>query len=235
MRFDVVTIFPELFDRFKTVGLLGKAVDRGLVDIEVHELRDFSTDPHRKVDDAPYGGGPGMVMSAEPMFAAVDSIRRRSPGPVALLSPQGRSLDAAWAAELAGHPSLILLCGRYEGVDERVREHVCDLEISIGDFVLLGGEVAAMVVIEVLCRFIPGVVGDPESVHLDSFSNGGLTWPQYTRPVEFRGWRVPEVLLSGNHEAVAAWRRDRAEQRTLSRRPDLARHRMTFGGPTDER
>jgi tRNA (guanine37-N1)-methyltransferase len=224
MRIDVVTIFPEAIEPFLRASLLGKAVERGLLTTTVHNLRNYTSDPHRKVDDEPYGGGPGMVMTAQPFFTAVKALAPdRGPDEprVILLSPQGRRFDQQHARELAALDHVVLLCGRYEGVDERVAEHLADEELSIGDYVLAGGEVAALVVIDAVARLIPGVVGDPESVARDSFEDGLLDHPHYTRPAVFEGHPVPDVLLSGDHAAIERWRREEAANRTRSRRPDL--------------
>jgi tRNA (guanine37-N1)-methyltransferase len=223
MRIDVVTIFPDAVRPFLSSALLGKASERGLVDVHVHDLRDHTTDRHRQVDDEPYGGGPGMVLKPEPLFAAVEAIREEADGRphVILLSPQGRVLTQAVARELAAEPWLVLLCGRYEGVDERVAEHVADEEVSVGDYVLAGGEAAALVLVDAVARLVPGVVGEPDSVERESFEDGRLDHPHYTRPAEFRGWKVPEVLLSGHHAEIERWRRAQAERRTHERRPDL--------------
>jgi tRNA (guanine37-N1)-methyltransferase len=224
VRIDVVTIFPDALKPFLSASLLGKAVEGGLLDVRVHDLRDYTTDPHRKVDDEPYGGGPGMVMTPEPFFRAVESIapERRPDDPrVILLSPQGRRLSQPLVRELASVPWLLVLSGRYEGVDERVAEHLADEELSVGDYVLAGGEAAALVLIDAVGRLVPGVVGEPESVERDSFEAGLLDHPQYTRPADFRGHGVPNVLLSGNHAEIERWRREQAEARTKQRRPDL--------------
>ena len=229
MRIDVFTIFPGLVDGFAAEGLLGKARQKGLVELRVHDPRDHTTDVHRSVDDAPFGGGAGMVMRPEPLFAAVEAAD--PPRPLLLLSAGGRRFDQAWAGELAGTAGFSLLCGRYEGVDERVAEHLCDGELSVGDYVLNGGEVAALVVIEAVARLVPGVMGNEASGTDESFNDGLLEAPQYTRPAEFRGWEVPEVLRSGDHARIARWRRAMALARTLERRPDLLEAR---GGLTDE-
>jgi tRNA (guanine37-N1)-methyltransferase len=226
VRIDVVSIFPETIRAFASAALLGKAGEKGLVDVVVHDLRDFTTNKHRKVDDEPYGGGPGMVMTAEPFFAAVESIapnRKQDDPRVILLSPQGRRLTQPIVKELAALPSIVLLCGRYEGVDDRVAVYLADEELSVGDYVLAGGEAAAMVVIDAVTRVLPGVVGDPESVARESFEDGLLDHPHYTRPEEFRGYGVPDVLLSGNHAEIERWRREEAVRRTAERRPDLDR------------
>ena len=223
MRIDVVTIFPDAFVPLD-LSVIGRARERGVLEVRIWDLRDFTTDRHRQVDDAPFGGGAGMVMKAEPFFAAVEAIRAQRGDPrsrVILTSPQGRPLSQDLARELAAEKHLIVLCGHYEGVDERVREGLAAEEISIGDYVLTGGELAAMVIIEAAARFIPGVVGDAASVEADSFVEGLLDYPHYTRPPEFRGMQVPEVLLSGHHEAIRRWRRAQQLRRTLDRRPDL--------------
>lgn len=224
MRIDVVTIFPEALTPFLRAALLGKATEGGLVDVRVHDLRDHTSDRHRKVDDEPYGGGPGMVISPEPLFRAVEAIapeRKQDDPRVILLSPQGRKLTQAVVRELATLRWLVILCGRYEGVDERVARHLADEELSVGDYVLAGGEAAALVVVDAVTRVVPGVVGDPASVQRESFEDGLLDHPHYTRPADFRGLGVPEVLLSGDHAAVERWRREEAERRTRERRPDL--------------
>lgn len=224
MRIDVVTIFPEVFPGPLGAGVLGRAQARGLLDLVVWDLRTFTENRHRTVDDTPYGGGAGMVMKPEPFVRAVDAIRTARPdaaGPVLLTSPQGALFSQARARVLAELPHLVILCGRYEGVDERVVEVLGAEEISVGDYVLSGGEIAAMVIIEAVVRLRPGVVGDDASVAADSFSAGGLDYPQYTRPAEYRGVKVPEVLLSGHHEEVRRWRKREALRRTLERRPDL--------------
>jgi len=219
VRIDVITIFPDMVDGFARQSLLGRARERGLLDLRVHDLRAAATDAHRTVDDAPFGGGAGMVLMAEPVFATVE--REQPPRPLFLLGPGGRTLDQAMARELAALDGFSLLCGRYEGVDDRVREHLVDDELSIGDVVLAGGEVAAMMVLEAVGRLVPGVMGNDTSADDESFSAGLLEYPQYTRPATFRGWEVPEVLRSGDHGRVAAWRRASALARTARRRPDL--------------
>ena len=223
MRIDVVTIFPEVFPGALAVGVLGRARERGILDLGVWDLRAFSADRHRSVDDIPYGGGVGMVMKPEPFVLAVQAIQAAHPETptVLLTSPQGRRFSQAYARGLAARPHLILLCGRYEGVDERVVGLLDAEEISIGDYVLSGGEIAAMVIIEAVVRLIPGAVGDAASVANDSFSRGLLDHPQYTRPAKYLGAAVPEVLLSGNHEGIRRWRTREAIRRTLARRPDL--------------
>jgi len=229
VRIDVITIFPEMVAGFASTSLLGKAQERGLLDIRTHDLRDAATDVHRSVDDAPFGGGAGMVLTPGPVFDTVERVR--PPRPLYLLGPGGRTLDQAMARELAGLDGFSLLCGRYEGVDDRVRTHLVDDELSIGDVVIAGGEVAAMVVLEAVGRLVPGVMGNDASADEESFSDGLLEHPQYTRPAEFRGWEVPEVLRSGDHARVARWRRAMALVRTVERRPDLIDAR---GGVTDE-
>ncbi|HTN81064.1 MAG TPA: tRNA (guanosine(37)-N1)-methyltransferase TrmD [Acidimicrobiales bacterium] len=219
MRIEVFTIFPSLVDDFLGHSLIAKARAEGLLDLRVHDLRSAATDPHRSVDDAPFGGGPGMVLMPEPLFGAVEAVDPIRP--LYLLGPGGAQLDQERARALASSPGFSLLCGRYEGVDERVRTHLVDGELSIGDFVLAGGEVAALVVIEAVARLVPGVLGNDESATDESFSDGLLEHPQYTRPADFRGWTVPEVLRSGDHGKIARWRRAQALVRTIAERPDL--------------
>jgi tRNA (guanine37-N1)-methyltransferase len=235
LRIDVFTIFPAMVDDFAGLSLLGRARAAGLLDVRVHDLRERTTDVHRTVDDTPFGGGAGMVLKPEPIFAAVEAAE--PPRPLLLLGPGGRRLDQAWAAELAQGGGFSLLCGRYEGVDERVRAHLVDGELSIGDYVLAGGEVAAMVVLEAVGRLVPGVMGNDASAGDESFApatGGLLEYPQYTKPAEFRGLAVPEILRSGDHGRIARWRRAQALRRTAARRPDLlaARGGLT---PEDER
>ncbi|MBW3644610.1 MAG: tRNA (guanosine(37)-N1)-methyltransferase TrmD [Actinobacteria bacterium] len=231
MRVDVFTIFPDLVAHFAGGSLLGRAAARGVLDVRVHDLRSAASDPHRSVDDAPFGGGAGMVLMPEPLFAAVEAVD--PPRPLYLLGPGGRRLDQPLARELAAGEGFSLLCGRYEGVDERVRAHLVDGELSVGDYVLAGGEVAAMVVLEVVGRLVPGVMGNAASAGEESFSDGLLEYPHYTRPARFRGWDVPEVLRSGDHGRIARWRHAMALARTLRDRPDLVDER---GGLTvDER
>ena len=219
MRIDVITIFPQMVEGFASHSLLGRAREKGLLELRTHDPRDHTTDVHRSVDDAPFGGGAGMVMMAEPLFGVVEA--EDPPRPLLLLGPAGRRLDQAYARELVDLPGFSLVCGRYEGVDDRVRTHLADGEISIGDYVLNGGEVAAMVVLEAVGRLLPGVMGNEESAGDESFSDGLLEYPQFTRPADFRGWQVPEVLRSGDHARVRRWRRAMALVRTLSQRPDL--------------
>ena len=224
MHISILTLFPAMFDSPFAESIVKRAADRGIVQIQVRNIRDYATDKHRTVDDSPYGGGAGMVMKPEPLFDAVEDAQRRvpeQPSHVVLLTPQGRVLSQAVAQELAEKGHLILLCGHYEGVDERVRQHLADDEISLGDFVMTGGEPAAMAIVDAVVRLLPGALGDPQSAQGDSFAAGLLQHPQYTRPPEYRGWRVPEVLLSGDHGAVARWRRRRSIQHTARRRPDL--------------
>jgi len=229
MEIDVFTVLPQILEPALDGGLLGKARERGVVEVRVRDLRDYTTDRHRSVDDSPFGGGPGMVVSAEPVFAAVEAVR--PPRPLFLLDPGGRRFDQAMAAELAATSGFSLLCGRYEGVDERVRRHLVDGELSIGDFILAGGEAAAFVVVEAVTRLVPGVMGNDESAGDESFTSGLLEYPHYTRPAEFRGWAVPEILRSGDHGRIARWRHAQALARTRTHRPDLLAAR---GGLTAE-
>lgn len=219
LRIDVLTIFPELVDGFASESLLGRARTRGLLDVRVHDLRAATTDVHRSVDDTPYGGGAGMVLMPGPIFDTVDAVD--PPRPLFLLGPGGRRLDQAMARALADSDGFSLLCGRYEGVDERVRRHLVDDELSVGDYVLAGGEVAALVVLEAVGRLVPGVMGNDASAGEESFADGLLEYPQYTKPPSFRGMEVPEILRSGDHGRIAAWRRAQALRRTLAHRPDL--------------
>lgn len=228
MRIDVLTIFPQLFDVPFSFGIFKRAIGQNLVSINVHNIRDFTHDKHHTVDDYPYGGGPGMVLKPEPVFEAVAAVKaqiaQEAGGvttPVILLTPQGRLFNQQIAMELSGHHHLVLICGHYEGIDERVVEHLVTDEISIGDYVLTGGELPALVVIDAVLRLLPGVLGSADSAQEDSHVNGLLEYPQYTRPADFRGWPVPDVLLSGNHAQVARWRREQVVRRTLERRPDL--------------
>jgi tRNA (guanine37-N1)-methyltransferase len=223
MRFHVLTLFPRMFDSPLSGGVIERARASGLLDIRVHDIRDHAHDRHRTVDDYPFGGGPGMLMKAAPLFEAVEAVTATltEEVPVVLLSPQGRRFTQRTAEELARLDDLVLVCGRYEGVDERVRQNLATDELSIGDYVLSGGELAAMVLIEAVARLVPGVVGSAESTLSDSFTTGLLEHPQYTRPAEFRGWPVPEVLLSGDHARIARWRRRESLRRTYERRPDL--------------
>ena len=219
MRIDVFTIFPDMVSGFAELSLLGRASRAGLLDIRVHDLRSATDDPHRSVDDTPFGGGPGMVLMPEPLFAAVEAAE--PPRPLLLLGPGGDRFDQARARSLAAGDGFSLLCGRYEGVDERVRRHLVDGELSLGDYVLAGGEVAAMAVLEAVGRLVPGVMGNDQSATDESFSDGLLEYPQYTKPAQFRQWAVPEVLRSGDHGRVERWRRAQALRATLAARPDL--------------
>jgi len=222
MLFDIVTIFPRFFDSFLKDGVIRRAIEAAILKVRTVDLRDFTTDRHRTTDDRPFGGGEGMVMKPEPIYKALDVLKKETPeARVILLSPRGKLLDQAMAGELAQLGRLILICGRYEGVDERIREHCVDLELSVGDYVLSGGEIAALVVIEAVSRLIPGVLGCELSAEKDSFSNGLLEFPQYTRPRIFKGWEVPEVLLSGDHAEIAKWRREQSLGLTYEQRPKL--------------
>ncbi len=220
MRFDIVSIFPDFFASPLATGLLGKAGERGLVEVRRHDLRRWTRDRHRTVDDAPFGGGAGMVMRPEPWFEALDELLAEGPARVVLLAPDGYRFDQATAVRLAGERRLVLCCGRYEGVDERVRTRV-DEVVSIGDFVLAGGETAALVVLDAVTRLLPGVMGNASSAADESFAHGLLEYPQYTRPASYRGLEVPEVLRSGDHGVIARWRREQAIERTRRLRPDL--------------
>jgi tRNA (guanine37-N1)-methyltransferase len=227
MRFDIFTIFPEFFDSPLRTSILKRARENDVIQTVVHDLRAYTRDRHRVVDDYPYGGGVGMVMKPEPFFEAVESVLQfragedPAPCPVILLSPQGRTFTQSVAQELAQHERLALLCGHYEGVDERVAEHLATDEISVGDFVLTGGEIPALAIVDAVSRLLPGVLGHEQSAQTDSFSAGLLEYPQFTRPADFRGWKVPDVLLSGHHGDIARWRQQQSLQRTQKRRPDL--------------
>ena len=229
MRIDVFTIFPSLVDGYLGASLIGKARAAGLLDLRVHDLRSAATDPHRSVDDAPFGGGAGMVLAPEPLFGAVEAVQPLRP--LYLLAPTGDRFDQEMARRLAASEGFSLLCGRYEGVDQRVVEHLVDGELSIGDYVLAGGEAAALVIVEAVTRLVPGVMGNEASAGEESFVDGLLEAPHYTRPADFRGWVVPEVLRSGDHGRVARWRRAQSLARTVARRPDLIEAR---GGLSDE-
>jgi tRNA (guanine37-N1)-methyltransferase len=221
MRFDVVTIFPAMFDPVFKQGVIGRAIERGVIQLHAHDLRAHTHDRHRQVDDMPFGGGPGMVMKPEPVIEAVESVRAINQGSVILLEPWGEQLDQKLATELAAEPGLIIVCGRYEGIDDRVRTALRAREISIGDYVLSGGEIPAMVLIDAVARLVPGVVGDPESLAQDSFSDEMTGWPQYTRPAEYRGMAVPDVLLSGDHARIKQWRGQQAAQRRVPHSKEL--------------
>jgi tRNA (guanine37-N1)-methyltransferase len=222
VRIDLVTIFPRLCDGPLGEGIVRRAIDRGIVDVRVHDLRDYTTDRHRSVDDVSYGGGPGMVFKPEPLFRAVDAIRGEGEvDAVILTSPQGRTFTQREAERLAALRHIVVLCGRYEGIDDRVRSALATEEVSIGDYVLSGGELPALVMVDAVVRLLPGAVGDEESVDVDSFSRGLLDFPHFTRPAEYRGWRVPDELLSGNHAEIRRWRMREALSRTLALRPDL--------------
>ncbi len=225
MRIDVFTIFPDIIDSYTSTSILGRAQAGGHLDVRSHDLRDGADDKHRSVDDSPFGGGAGMVMKPAPIFAVVEQIQ--PPRPLLYLSPTGRQLDQAYATELSALDGFSLLCGRYEGVDERVREHLVDGELSIGDYVLAGGELGALVVIEAVARLVPGVLGNEKSAHDESFADGLLEYPHYTRPAEFRGWDVPAALRSGDHGLVDRWRMAQSLDRTRRSRPDLI---MARGG-----
>lgn len=228
MRLDVITLFPEILRAPLDASILGRAQKGGQVEIILHQLRDYATDKHHTVDEKPYGGGPGMLLKCEPIFAAVDAIRPQAPAPgrIVLLTPTGAKFDQAKARELASLDRVIFICGHYEGVDERVREHLVDEELSLGDFVLTNGALPALVMIDAIVRLIPQVVGNQESTQQESFSvdRPGLEGPQYTRPEEFRGWRVPEILLSGHHEKVEQWNQEQSRRLTQERRPDLLKN-----------
>ena len=225
MRIDVLTLFPQMFDILNSTGIFQRATSQNLVSINIHNIRDYTHDKHHIVDDYPYGGGAGMLLKPEPIFEAVEAIKEETNPqesvPVILLTPQGSPFSQAVARRLSRHSHLIFICGHYEGVDERVRQHLVTDEISIGDYVLTGGELAAMVVIDTVTRLMPGVLGSQDSPEDDSHSNGLLEYPQYTRPAVYRDWPVPEALLSGNHAQIARWRRQQAIIRTLERRPEL--------------
>jgi tRNA (guanine37-N1)-methyltransferase len=227
MQFDIMTLFPEMFQGPLSTGLFQRAVSRGLVAVNLHNIRDYTHDRHHTVDDYPYGGGAGMILKPEPVFEAVESLQsgmsseQATALPIILLTPQGRLFSQQIAMELSQHPQLVLICGRYEGIDERVREHLATDEISIGDYVLGGGELAAMVIVDAVIRLLPGVLGSEESSLDESHTTGLLEYPQYTRPPVYRDWSVPEVLLSGNHAQIAKWRREQAITRTVKRRPEM--------------
>ncbi|MBM3137109.1 MAG: tRNA (guanosine(37)-N1)-methyltransferase TrmD [Chloroflexi bacterium] len=222
MRFDVFTIFPEVFEPYINLSILKKAAENQLIDIRLFNIRDWAVDKHHTTDDTPFGGGGGMVMKPEPIFAAVEDIEGSPPAcSVILLSPQGEQLTYQLAKSLAAEERMALICGRYEGVDERVRQHLVTREISIGDYVLSGGELPALILIEAITRLLPGALGDPTGAVDDSFASGLLEYPHYTRPAEYRAWQVPEVLLSGNHREIETWRRKEALKRTIQHRPEI--------------
>jgi len=235
MRIDILTLFPEIFAAPLQASILGRALREGVAEVHVHDIRTYAKDKHQVVDDYAYGGGPGMVMKPEPLAAAIEGVRAMAgPGRTVLLTPQGRLLNQSIVDELAREPRLILVSGHYEGVDERVREHFVDDEISIGDYVLSGGEFAALVIIDAVVRRLPGTLGSAESLLEESHSDGLLEYPQYTRPAEFRGWRVPDILLSGNHGEIARWRRRQRVLRTAKRRPDLIEKAIQEGLLSEE-
>ena len=223
MRFDIVTIFPRMIEAALAEGILARAIQREVIAVRARDLREFTEDRHRSVDDVPYGGGPGMVLKPEPLFKAVDAIRAEAgePQAIVLVSPHGRRFSQAEAARLATLDRVVILCGRYEGIDDRVRVNLATEELSVGDYVLSGGELPALVIVDAVARLIPGVVGDEDSVAADSFSRGLLDYPHYTRPAEFREWKVPDVLVSGHHGEIRKWRKRQAIELTLLRRPDL--------------
>ena len=222
MIFDILTLFPEMFQSPLDSSLLKKAREKGLIEVRLHNIRDYARGRHKVTDDYPYGGGAGMVMKVEPVAEALDALfRERGRAPVVLLTPQGEPFSQRLAVELAGHPRLVLICGHYEGVDERVREHLIDREISIGDYVLTGGELPALVIVDALSRLVPGVLGNVASISSESHAEDLLEGPQYTRPDEYRGWKVPDVLLTGNHRNIEDWRHRESLRRTLRKRPDL--------------
>ncbi|HVB92066.1 MAG TPA: tRNA (guanosine(37)-N1)-methyltransferase TrmD [Acidimicrobiales bacterium] len=237
MKISVFTLFPEAVSAYCTTSILGRAQESGALSVDVHDLRDGAEDTRRTVDDSPFGGGAGMVLMPEPVFRAVEAVEAAGdlPRPLLLLAPGGRRFDQAAAEELAAAPTgFSLLCGRYEGVDQRVSDHLVDGELSVGDFVLAGGELAALVVVETVARLLPEVLGNDDSALHESFSDGLLEYPQYTRPAEFRGWEVPAVLRSGDHAAVASWRRTQALLRTAFRRPDLLEHLVRASALSDQ-
>jgi len=231
MQFEVFTLLPEIFPTYLEASIIKRARERGLIEVNVHNIRDYTHDKHHTTDDLPYGGGGGMVMKPEPVFEAVESVlglepARAKPGPdanipVILLTPQGRVFDQNIARELSAHPRIALLCGRYEGIDERIREHLVTDEISIGDYVLTGGELPALIMVDAIARLLPGVLGDATGAEDDSHAMGLLEYPHYTRPPEYRGWKAPEILLSGDHAKIDKWRREQALERTLKKRPDM--------------
>ena len=231
IRFDILTLFPEMFESPFDSSLLKKAQEKGLLEIAVHDIRDYAEDRHRMTDDYPYGGGSGMVMKVDPIARALeDVVPERREAKVILLTPQGKVFNQNTAQDLSASSRIVLICGRYEGVDERVREHLVDEEISVGDYILTGGELPAMIIVDAVARLVSGVLGNCDSAATESFSTGLLEYPQYTRPADFRGWRVPGVLLSGNHRLIDAWRRRESLRKTALRRPDL----LSRAGLTEE-
>ncbi len=225
MRFDIFSLFPQVIQPYIDSSILQRARENQLIEVNLHNIRDWTTDKHHVTDDMPYGGGGGMVMKAPPIFEAVESVLGAPPiCPLILMTPQGRPFSTAIAKELSALPHIAILCGRYEGIDERVRDHLVTDQISVGDYVLTGGELPAMIIIDAVSRFLPGVLGDPTGAEDDSFSNGLLEYPHYTRPEIFRGWGVPPELLSGNHAEIARWRREQSIRRTLKHRPDLLKN-----------
>lgn len=233
MRIEILTTLPQVIESYAGESILGRARKKGLLEVDAVNIRDYTEDKHRSTDDAPFGGGPGMVMICDPVFKAVEALAARKQGAkprVLLMTPQGRRFDQKFAEELAGENCVIIICGRYEGVDERIREHLVTDEVSIGDYVLTGGELAALVITDAVARLLPGVLGDETSPESESFSSGLLEYPQYTRPAEYRGYKVPDVLLSGNHAEIEKWRREQALIRTYTRRPDLLE-----GAPLNEK
>ncbi len=226
MKIDVLTLFPGMFTGPLDESIVRRARDAGKLDLTIHDLRDYTHDRHRKVDDKPFGGGPGMLLKPEPVFEAVETLKTDQTR-VILMTPSGRRLDQAMVKELSGFTHLLLICGSYEGFDERIREHLADDEISIGDFVLTNGALPAMIVVDAVSRLLPGVLGDDQSAADESFSNGLLEYPHYTRPADFRGWKVPDMLLSGHHADIEKWRREQALARTRERRPDLFNDNLT--------
>ena len=236
MRIDILSLFPRMFEGPFGESIVKRAIDAGLLSLRIHNFREFAHDRHSTVDDYSFGGGEGMVLKPEPLFEAVESIQASdggNAGPVILLTPQGRLLSDAVARGLAKEPGMVLICGHYEGVDERVRQHLVTDEISIGEYVLTGGELAAMVLVDAVVRLLPGALGSEQAASEDSYARGFLEYPQYTRPRVYRGWEVPDVLLSGNHQEIARWRREQAVERTLQRRPDLLA-RATLSGEDRE-
>jgi tRNA (guanine-N1)-methyltransferase len=221
MRFDVIGIFPNVFSYMETTKIWTRGIEAGSIEFHSHNLRDFTNDTHKTVDDTPYGGGPGMLLKIEPLVKALESIPRLPKSKVILTTPQGDLFTQQKGETYANLDQIILVCGRYEGVDERFIEHWVDEQVSIGDYVLLGGELPAMVMMETICRLLPGTVGDPESVKTDSITSGRLKYPQYTRPADFQGHKVPDVLLSGNHEEIRIWREKKSDFKTLQKRPNL--------------